>query len=153
MHRVVRTAISALAVTGAALAVSVVVPSSAQAASTIQIVRIQYDSPGVDNRSNASLNNEWIAIKNVGRSSAAIGGWRIHDKANHVYVFGTTTIGAGTTLYVHTGKGTLSYIHRYWGSGAYIWNNDNDTAWLRTPTGGYADHCGWTRTGSGAVAC
>lgn len=43
------------------------------ASAAIKIVKIQYDSPGTDDGSNASLNNEFVVIKNTGQRSRAPG--------------------------------------------------------------------------------
>jgi hypothetical protein len=36
---------------------------------------------------------------------------------------------------VHTGSGTDTATDRYWGYGSPVWNNDGDTATLRTADG------------------
>jgi hypothetical protein len=131
----------------------VLVPAPAQAAAgwPVSIVAIQYDPPGADTTSNAQLNAEWIAVRNVTGVRANISGWKIADPAGHVYTFGTvTTINPGATIYVHTGKGALTFVHRYWGRSWYVWNNTGDTAYLRTNTGAYVDHC--TYRGGGRIA-
>jgi Lamin Tail Domain len=125
----------------------------ANAASSIQFRRIQYDSPGSDTGSNTSLNAEYVVLKNVTTRNISITGWTVRDTANHVYKFGTFTLGAGKSVTLHTGRGTNSSTHRYWGSGAYIWNNTGDTAILKTPSGTTAYTCKWTSVGSGYKNC
>lgn len=125
----------------------------ADAASSIQFRRIQYDSPGTDTRTNSSLNAEYVVLKNVTTRNIAITNWTVRDAANHVYKFGTFTLGAGKSVTLHTGKGTNSSTHRYWGSGNYIWNNTGDTAILKTPSGTTAYTCKWTSVGSGYKNC
>ncbi|MGC4804198.1 lamin tail domain-containing protein [Micromonospora sp. DT233] len=74
--------------------------------------------------------------------------WTVRDKARHVYTFGDFRLAAGKSVYLHTGKGTNTSTDRYWGSGAYIWNNDGDTAYLRNSAGTQIDTCSWKSSGS-----
>lgn len=118
--------------------------SPVSAAPSLRFHGVQYDSPGADNRSNASLNAEWISLINTGTRAVNLTGYTIRDKAGHVYRFGNTTIAArGGRIWLHTGSGTASARTRFWGSRAYIWNNTGDTAYLRTPSGTAADSCAW----------
>lgn len=119
--------------------------SPAQAASrSIQITSVQYDSPGTDRGSNASLNAEWVLIKNTSKKSRSLTGFTLRDTAGHRYTFGRLTLAAGKSVRVHTGKGTDNKTNRYWGSGSYIWNNDGDTAILRNAKGSTVDTCSWS---------
>ena len=118
------------------------------------IGKTQYDSPGSDNRSASSLNAEYVTLKNVSRSAVQLKGWTLRDKSNHVYTFTTSfSLGAGASVVIHTGKGTNSGGHRYWGSGAYVWNNDGDAATLRNAAGSTLDTCGWRGGSPGYTAC
>jgi len=65
--------------------------------SPIQFGRIQYDSPGSDNGTNASLNGEYFVVKNYTGTRRAMHGWTVRDAANHVYTFSSTfVIGANS---------------------------------------------------------
>jgi Lamin Tail Domain len=118
----------------------------------VRIVKVQYDSPGADTRSAASLNAEWVALRNVTRSKVSLSGWTLRDAQNHVYAFGALTVAAGATVYVHTGPGRGTAAHRYWGSASYVWNNSGDTATLRDPKR-VVQSCRWRSTGTGSVTC
>lgn len=146
MRRWVLGVITALTVVG--------LPSAADAATgpAVRIVKIQYDSPGADTRSAASLNAEWVALRNVTTGRVSLSGWTLRDAQNHVYAFGNLTVAAGATVYVHTGRGRNAAAHRYWGSGNYVWNNTGDTAILRDPKR-VVQTCGWRSTGRGTVTC
>jgi hypothetical protein len=137
-----------IAVLTAALALMAIGTVAAQAASKIQIYRVYYNSPGTDNRSNSSLNAEFVVLKNTGSTKQSLKGWTLRDKANHVYTFPTFTLAAKKYVTIHTGSGTKSSTHLYWGSRAYIWNNTGDTAYLRTSSGSAADSCSWGSSGS-----
>lgn len=141
-----RTVVVALA--GALLAAAptlAATPTADAAASVIQFGKIQYNSPGADNGRNPSLNAEWVDVKNTGRTTVNLRGWKIRDKAKHVFTFTIDTkVRAGGSVRVHTGKGTPSAGHRYWGKTSYIWNNTGDTATLIRPGGTAADTCKWS---------
>ena len=127
--------------------------TSADAASALQIGKIQYDSPGTDNRSTASLNAEYIVIKNISGSSRAMTGFTVRDAQKHLYTFGTFTLRAGKAVRLHTGRGTDTPTDRYWGSANYIWNNSGDRATLSTRTAATLDTCSWSTRGAGYKYC
>lgn len=143
-----RKAVVALVATVIAAVASVVVAAPASAAGNVIIYRAYYNSPGTDTRTNASLNAEYILLRNTSGVAKVITGWTLRDKQNHVYKFPTTRLNPGQYITVHTGRGTNNAAHRYWGSGNYIWNNTGDAAYLRTPTGTLIDSCSWGSTGN-----
>lgn len=125
----------------------------AQAATTVKISRIYYNSPGTDIYSTTSLNAEYVNVTNIGTTTLAITGWTIRDAANHIYKFPSTSIPARSTVTLHTGKGTNTGNQRYWGSGAYIWNNDKDTGYLRSPAGTLISVCSYNSTATSYKNC
>jgi hypothetical protein len=125
----------------------------ANATSTIQFGRIQYNAPGTDTSSNTSVNGEYVVIKNLGTRSVSLTGWTLRDAQSNVYKFSTFTLGAGKAVAVHTGKGTNTASVRYWGLGWHVWNNTGDAAYLRNAAGTLADKCGWTSAGAGYKYC
>ena len=129
------------------------IASPAQAASAVRFGVIQYDSPGSDDGSNASLNAEYVRIKNASSTSAVrLTGWTVRDAQAHVYKFGSFTLGAGKVVTLHTGSGSNTATDRYWGSKAYIWNNTGDKATLKNPNGVTVDTCTWG-DGPGSIIC
>ena len=149
MSRLVRSVLVGTLVAGGLLAVA----PSASAAPCVRIYRIYYNSPGKDDRSNKSLNAEWIPLRNYCGTSRALTNWRIKDVAGHKYVFGTFRLGGGKYVKVHTGHGTNTATDRYWGSGNYIWNNDKDTAYLRNRFGNLVDRCSYNNPSASYVYC
>ncbi|MFD7447174.1 lamin tail domain-containing protein [Streptomyces sp. NPDC059909] len=141
-----RYATSAAAL-AAAVAGGLLTAAPAEAAGGVSIYRVYYNSPGTDNRSNTSLNAEWVQLYNSSTSAISIKDWKLRDAAGWTYTF-TGTIGAKSYVKVHTGKGTNTAGHRYWGRAAYVWNNTGDTAYLRKPTGTLVDSCSWGSSGS-----
>lgn len=127
--------------------------TTAEAASPLQFGKIQYDSPGTDTRSNASLNAEYVVIKNIGSTNRSLTGFTVRDAQSHVYKFGTFTLKAGKTVRLHTGKGTNTATDRYWGSSNYIWNNGGDKATLKNRAGTTLDTCSWASRGAGYKYC
>ncbi|WP_369374042.1 lamin tail domain-containing protein [Streptomyces sp. cg36] len=142
-----RTRILTVTAGAAALAAVAVVPTQAQAASgSVHLYKIYYDSPGTDTRSNASLNGEYVQIRNTTSRAVSLKGWTLTDASNHRYVFGNYTLGKGATVTVHTGKGRNSAAHLYQGRAAYVWNNDKDTATLKKANGSRVDSCSYNST-------
>ena len=129
------------------------VASPAQAASPVRIAKIYYGSPGSDDRSNTSLNGEYVVLKNYSTAAKPVGGWSVKDAAGHSYILPRSTIGAGKTLTIKTGKGTNSGTVHFWGRAAYVWNNDKDTTSLRTSSGTVAHSCSYNSTAYDYKTC
>ena len=127
-------------------------PVSAAAVSSTRFSFAQYDSPGDDTGSNASLNAEWVKVSNHSSQAKTLTGWTIRDTANHVYRFGAFKLGAGKSVRLHTGKGSNTRTDRYWGESWYVWNNTGDKAILRNSNGVTVDTCSWP-DGDGNTAC
>ncbi|CAM5252452.1 hypothetical protein SCANM63S_00219 [Streptomyces canarius] len=89
----IRAALPALA--GAALLTGTLLSTPAQAAGGVRIHHVWFDSPGTDNRSNKSLNAEWVQLKNTSGSAVSLKGWVLKDASHHKHVFGNVKIGAG----------------------------------------------------------
>ena len=139
----IRSVLPALA--GAAvLTGTVLVATPAQAAGSVFIYEVYYDSPGSDTGSNTSLNAEWIRIKNSTSSAVSLKNWKIKDESGHTYTFGDVTVGAGHSKKVHTGKGTNNAYDKYWGRSWYVWTNTGDTAKLYKASGTKVDSCSWS---------
>lgn len=118
-------------------------PAPAQAAGSVHVSKIFYDSPGSDTRLNTSLNGEWVQIQNSTSAAVSLKGWTLTDASNHKYTFGTYTLAKGKTVTIRTGKGTNTTANRYQGRAAYVWNNDKDTATLRKATGAKVSSCSY----------
>ncbi|MFD9948029.1 lamin tail domain-containing protein [Nonomuraea sp. NPDC059023] len=71
----------------AAALVTTAAPAQA-AVPKIQLVKVYYDSPGVDRRSNSSLNGEYAVVRNTTRAALDLEGWTIADQTGYWYTFG-----------------------------------------------------------------
>ncbi|WP_055493426.1 lamin tail domain-containing protein [Streptomyces sp. TP-A0356] len=140
----IRAALPALAGT-VALTATAFLATPAQAAGGVTIYHVWFDSPGKDDRSNKSLNAEWVQIRNNGSSAVALKGWILKDTSNHKYTFPNVKIGAHKLIKVHTGRGTNTATDLYQNRRAYVWNNTGDTATLTKPNGAKVSSCSWTR--------
>src|SRR5438552_4258159 len=89
-----------------AILVGTLAPAAGANAHHIQFARIQYDSPGSDTGTNASLNAEYFVVKNYGTTTRNINGYTVRDVAGHVYIFPSTNLNPGKGIRVHTGTGT-----------------------------------------------
>jgi hypothetical protein len=142
-----------LALSTAALLLAPVLPAYSAAAPAIKFIRVQYDSPGVDRRANASLNAEYATIKNTSRQAVDLEGWTLRDKTGYTYTFGAVILKAGKQLVVRTGQGGDTATTLFWGRRAYVWNNDKDIAYLRNASAKLVHSCSWTTMRPGAKTC
>ncbi|MBA2809357.1 lamin tail domain-containing protein [Streptomyces sp. KM273126] len=142
MRRGIRAALPALA--GAVALTGTLLSTPAEAAGGVVIHRVYFDSPGTDDRSNTSLNAEWVQIKNTSSSAIPLRNWVLKDASNHKYTFRDVKIGAGRTMKVRTGRGSDTAANKYQNRRAYVWNNTSDTATLTKANGTRADSCSWT---------
>jgi hypothetical protein len=99
----------------------------------VQITTIRYDPPGSD------VDGEYVRIRNRGDSLADMERWTLRDKANHTYTFPAFILYAGASVRVWTKSGTNTATDLYWGAGRAIWNDDEDTAYLRNAQGQLVD--------------
>ncbi|GIE97496.1 hypothetical protein Ari01nite_49610 [Paractinoplanes rishiriensis] len=132
------------------VAAGVGLASTAEAATpAVSFTRVYYNSPGADNRSVTSLNQEFFRLTNNTTAAINLNKWTVRDKANHVYTFPSFSLPAKASVIVHTGKGTNNKPawHRYWGSGNYIWNNTGDAATLKNAQAKTIDTCSWGSKG------
>ncbi|WP_327370540.1 lamin tail domain-containing protein [Streptomyces sp. NBC_01217] len=110
--------------------------------SPVVVGHVQYDSPGRDDRSNRSLNGEWVTVTNTGRNSVNLRNWTLTDESRHTYRFDLRLPGR-TSVRVHTGTGRDTSRDVYQDRRTYVWNNDHDTATLRDAHGRTIDSTSW----------
>ena len=127
--------------------------AASPASGAVVIAKIYYDSPGSDRGSNASLNAEWVRIRNTGSTARTLTGWTLRDVARHVYRFGTLRLRAGYSVRVHTGSGSGTASHRIGARGWYVWNNTGDTAILKNRAGTTVDRCSSSGGSPGYTSC
>lgn len=103
----------------------------------VEIAEIHNDPSGPDKEHGepTQLEREWVEIRNSSSTDVSMGGWTLEDTAGHEFTFDEEyVLPAGESVKVHTGSGTDSQSDRYWGRDAYVWNNEGDTATLRSRT-------------------
>jgi hypothetical protein len=140
--------IAAAALTAGALASVVTLPASAADharpdRTKVQITAVQYDSPGRDDRSNRSLNREWVEITNTARRAVNLDGWTLQDEDGHTYTFDHYRIEGRATVRIHTGIGHDRSTDLYQDRRHYIWDNRSDTATLRNDRDRFIDDASW----------
>ncbi|MFE0151807.1 lamin tail domain-containing protein [Nonomuraea sp. NPDC059007] len=137
----------------AAALIATAAPAQA-AVPKIQLVKVYYDSPGVDRRSNSSLNGEYAVVRNTTRAALDLEGWTIADQTGYRYTFGPgQVLKAGKSLTLRTGRGTSGTSTVYWGRRAYVWNNDKDSAYVRDAGGRLVDKCSYNSSYRDSVSC
>jgi phosphatidylserine/phosphatidylglycerophosphate/cardiolipin synthase-like enzyme len=109
------------------------VPTATPEPADIQITHIEFNPDGDD------VQGEYVRIENQGGEGQTMTNWTLRDEANHVFSFPSFLLGAGTTVRVWTKSGSNTTTDLYWGSGAAIWNNTGDTAYLRDHNGNPID--------------
>ena len=138
--------IRAVLITFLVVAASILTAVEANAAATVYIYKVYFDSPGSDTGSNSSLSAEYVVIRNDDNVSHSVSGWTVRDAAGHRYTFPDGfRLGAGKQAIIHTGDGTKhttsGSTHLYWGREWYVWNNNGDKVILRRPDGSLKDTC------------
>ncbi|MFE5084499.1 lamin tail domain-containing protein [Streptomyces mirabilis] len=109
----------------------------------VEISAVQYDSPGRDDRSNRSLNKEWVEVTNTTRNVVNLDGWTLEDESGHTYTFDHYRLAGRATVRIHTGEGRDTRTDLYQDRRQYVWNNDHDTATLRNDNGRLVDEESW----------
>ncbi|MEU1458444.1 lamin tail domain-containing protein [Streptomyces avermitilis] len=139
--------LSAAAAVAAALVGAVALPASAvghaRPHQRVEISSVQYDSPGPDDRSNRSLNKEWVELTNTTRQTVNLDGWTLEDEDGHTYTFDDYRLAGRATVRIHTGQGRDTRTDLFQDRRAYVWNNDHDTATLRNDRDRIIDEDSW----------
>jgi hypothetical protein len=108
---------------------------AAAGAEGLRVVEVRLDAEGDDSE---NLNDEWVDIRNEGAAPVDLTGWRVRDEsASNRFDFPQGfTLGPGAQVRVRSGCGQPTAAELFWcTSGAAIWNNDGDTAFLLDPAG------------------
>ncbi|MEU7429167.1 lamin tail domain-containing protein [Streptomyces sp. NPDC040750] len=111
----------------------------------VYISDVQYNSPGRDDRSNRSLNGEWVELTNDSRRAVNLDGWTLTDEDGHTYTFDHYQLNGRASVRVHTGNGRDTRTDLYQDRRNYVWDNNSDTATLRTYRGRFVDEASWGR--------
>jgi Lamin Tail Domain len=144
-----KTGLFAVCLTIGAAALALAPAMAAQAApqaakAKVAISEIWYNSPGKDTGSNLSLNHEWVELHNNTARAVSLANWTLRDKAGHVYKVGALTLKAHASVRIHTGHGANTATNLYWRHSWYIWNNNGDTATLKTAAGVAESRCAYS---------
>ncbi|MEH0589799.1 lamin tail domain-containing protein [Streptomyces sp. B21-106] len=137
---------AAVLAAGALVSVAALPASAADhrpARERVEISAVQADSPGRDDRSNRSLNREWVELTNTTRHAINLDGWTLEDESGKTYTFDDYRLAGRATVRVHTGVGRDTRTDLYQDRRAYVWNNDYDTATLRNARGRLVDDESW----------
>ncbi|MET9568550.1 lamin tail domain-containing protein [Streptomyces virginiae] len=107
--------------------------------------RVLTDSPGRDDRSNRSLNAEWVEFTNTTRNPINLRGWTLRDSDGNRYRFDNVRLGGRDTIRIHTGNGRDTRTDLFQDRRDYVWDNRSDTATLRDDRGRTVDTESWGR--------
>ncbi len=145
MARLVTAAACGIAIASAAVPAAVAEGKSQAARSAVVFGKIQYDSPGRDDRSNRSLNDEWVTVTNTGKKAVDLSRWTLVDNERNTYRFGKLRLAPHASVRVHTGAGRDTAKDVFQNRRAYVWNNDRDKATLRDASGRTVATAAWGR--------
>ncbi|MFF3334436.1 lamin tail domain-containing protein [Streptomyces sp. NPDC002888] len=109
----------------------------------VEISAVQYNSPGRDNRSNRSLNKEWVELTNTTRHSVNLDGWTLSDEDGNTYSFDHYRLDGRATVRIHTGKGRDRDTDLYQDRRHHVWDHRSDTATLRNHRDRVVDEVSW----------
>jgi hypothetical protein len=145
----VRRLTAVAAVAGAALG-AVALPASAAdhhsghpRHTVVYISEVRYDVPGRDDRSNWTLNKEWVDITNATRHGVNLDGWTLSDDEGRTYTFHHVWLQGRGTVRVHTGYGRDTRTDVYQDRRREVWDDRGDTATLRNDHGRFIDAVSW----------
>ncbi|MFE6848756.1 lamin tail domain-containing protein [Streptomyces sp. NPDC057686] len=145
VRRIAATVLAAGAVVGAAALPAAAQDGHHQQRPRVEISRVQADSPGRDDRSNRSLNDEWAEITNTTRDAVNLRGWTLRDVDGNRYRVDNVRINGRATIRIHTGNGHDTRTDLFQNSRDYVWDNRSDTATLRDDRGRTVDTESWGR--------
>lgn len=94
----------------------------ASAAARPRFVKIQADARGADRRTNASLNAEFVVLKNTGTDDADLTDWTI-TFGRKTFRFPSFILPSGSSVKVHTGSGRDDRNDLFWGRSAHVYPN------------------------------
>ncbi|MFB6808801.1 lamin tail domain-containing protein [Streptomyces sp. NPDC056387] len=145
VRRIAATVLAAGAVVGAAALPATAQDHGRRQHPRVEISRVQADSPGRDDHSNRSLNDEWVEITNTTRDAINLRGWTLRDADGNRYRFDNVRLAGRATIRIHTGAGRNTRTDLFQNSREYIWGNNGDTATLRDDHGRTVDTESWGR--------
>ncbi|MFF4958333.1 lamin tail domain-containing protein [Streptomyces sp. NPDC001222] len=144
---VIARRLTAAALTAGAVVGALTVPASAAdhraPRPDVEISRVQYDSPGPEDRSNRSLNAEWVEITNTTRREVDLDHWTLSNKAGQTYTFHHYRLAGRATVRIHTGIGLNRGTDLFQDRRNYVWDNYSDTATLRNDHSRLVDVVSW----------
>ncbi|MGW2820365.1 lamin tail domain-containing protein [Streptomyces sp. NPDC001443] len=111
----------------------------------VEITDVQADSPGRDERSNHSLNKEWVELTNSTRQAVDLDGWTLRDDFGRTYTFHHYRLDGRDTVRIHTGQGRDTRTDLYQDRRHHVWDNDRGTLTLRDNRGRFVDDESWGR--------
>ncbi|SEQ66053.1 Lamin Tail Domain [Streptomyces sp. yr375] len=111
----------------------------------VEISKVQYDSPGREDRSQRSLNKEWVELTNTTRDRVNLDGWTLENSDGYTYTFHHYKLDGRATVRIHTGEGRDTRNDLYLDRRNYAWDNHSDSATLRTDRGRLVDEETWGR--------
>ncbi|MFF4836025.1 lamin tail domain-containing protein [Streptomyces sp. NPDC001315] len=143
VRRLAAAALAASAVVGAVALPASAADHARRHEPRVEISDVQQHSTGRDDRSNRSLNREWVEVTNTGRREVDLDGWTLSDEDGHTYTFDGYRLEGRSTVRIHTGYGRDSETDLYQDRRRYVWDSRADTATLRNDRDRVIDEVSW----------
>ncbi|KUN78467.1 hypothetical protein AQJ64_31300 [Streptomyces griseoruber] len=145
--------VSARSLAAATLAAAAVVGAVALPASAagypraerpkVEISAVQYDAPGRDDRSNRSLNKEWVELTNTTRHAVNLDEWTLSNRDGDTYTFGDYRLAPRATVRIHTGEGRDTRTDLFQDRRREVLDDRSDTVTLRNDRDRFVDDESW----------
>lgn len=139
--------LAAAALAAGALSAAMALPASAADHApyrpSVEITSVQYDAPGYHDRSNHSLNKEWVDVTNTTRHTLNLDGWTLSDRDGHTYTFHHYRLDGRSSVRIHTGFGHDSRTDLFQDRNREAWDDHSGTVTLRNDHGRVIDASSW----------
>ncbi|MEU9477962.1 lamin tail domain-containing protein [Streptomyces sp. NPDC048191] len=112
----------------------------------VYISGVQHAWQDRGDRSNRSLNRQWVDVTNSSRRAMNLDSWTLSDRNGHTYTFHHTLLRGRATVRVHTGFGRDTRTDVYQDRRARVWDVNADTAILRDDRGRLVDSFSWSQS-------
>ncbi|MBX7551955.1 lamin tail domain-containing protein [Streptomyces sp. tea 10] len=111
--------------------------------SVVYISGVRHDGQSRADRSNTTLNKQWVAVTNSSRRAVNLDRWTLSDRNGHTYTFHHVRLAGRATVRVHTGVGRDTKADLYQDRRIRVWDNNADSATLRDDRGRVLDAVSW----------
>lgn len=137
----------------AALTLALVAVPDIASAGAIKVSQIYFDPPGSGPPTNTEINKEFVVITNTGDRARNLTSWVLRDAQGNRFVFPEFRLNSGAIVRIRSGIGSNDRNDLFWGKSHYIWNNNEDTAYLKNRNGRVVSRCSYGPADTSPKVC